>query len=345
MSPGVAPVPAVSWGDAYKLRWRRRRALWRALRARRQLRTVVDRTAAIRPAAILAVVVLRNEATRLPYFLQHYRNLGVDQFLVVDNTSDDGSREILADQQDVSLWVTAGGYHAARFGLDWLTWLQIRYAHGHWCLMVDVDELLVYPGDDRHGLRQLTGWLDARGRRGFGALMLDLYPKGPLDQQNYTAGQDPREVINWFDAGPYRAVRQAPLGNLWVQGGMRERVFFADRPERSPTLNKIPLMRWDRRYAYVNSCHAILPRDLNGLYDGPGGMQPAGALLHTKFLPEIVSKSAIEKQRKQHFHTPADFDAYYDQLMQAPDLWTPQSVQLTSTTQLQDLGLVRSPDW
>ena len=34
----------------------------------------------------------------------------------------------------------------------------------------------------------------ARPRIGFGALMLDLYPKGPLDAQIYDPETDPTEV-------------------------------------------------------------------------------------------------------------------------------------------------------
>ncbi|AZV80001.1 glycosyltransferase family 2 protein [Parasedimentitalea marina] len=343
-APGSSNL-SISWREAYQLRWRRRRALWKSYRSRHHLRIVKDLTGKINPDDILAVSVLRNEITRLPFFLDHYRHLGVSQFLVVDNNSNDGSAEYLAAQPDVSVWHTAHSYHASRFGLDWLTWLQIKYAHGHWCLMVDADELLIYTGDDAHNLRKLTAWLDGRGQVGFGALMLDLYPKGPLDQCSYRPGQDPRNVMPWFDPSPYRVTRQAPLGNLWVQGGARARMFFGDNLQRAPTLNKIPLVKWNRRYAYVNSTHSMLPPQLNFLYDGPGGQTPSGILLHTKFLPEIVSKSAIEKQRQQHFHAPGNFDHYYDSLSAAPDLWHQGSVRLDNTAQLEDLGLMCAPDW
>ncbi len=337
------PVP--SGLDAYRLRLKRRRLLWRSFRARHQLQAVADRTSQIHPDDLLVVAVLRNEMNRLPYFLKYYRDLGVSRFLVVDNASDDGSAEYLAAEYDVSLWRTSQSYRDSRFGLDWLTWLQIRYCHGHWTLVVDADELLVYPGQDRHDLRDLTSWLDAKGRLGFGALMLDLYPKGPLDGHGYAPGQDPLDVLQWFDPAPYRSVRQRPMGNLWVQGGVRERMFFADEPQKSPTLNKIPLIKWNRRFAYVNSTHSALPPRLNAIYSGPGGGEASGALIHTKFLPEIVSKSAIEKQRGQHFARPAEFDSYYDSLTGAPDFWTTRSVRYEGPEQLAALGLLRGPDW
>ena len=42
------------------------------------------------------------------------------------------------------------------------------------------------------------------------------------------------------------------MRNLAIQGGPRAR-FFAKDPRRAPTLNKVPLVRWQRGYVYVNS--------------------------------------------------------------------------------------------
>lgn len=338
-------MPELSLWGRYRLRLRRRRLLWRSLRSRRQLESVIDRTSDIGPDDILLLSVQRNERARLPYFLGYYRDLGVSHFLFVDNDSDDGSTQFLADQPDVSVWRTGHSYRASRFGLDWLTWLQIRYCHGHWVLTADADELLVYDDHDRRDLRDLTGMLDRRGQSTFGALMLEPYPKGALNHRPYAPDQNPMDLLQWFDPKHYRAVRQAPMGNLWVQGGVRERVFFPDQPEKSPTLNKIPLVKWNRRYAYVNSTHSALPRRLNAQYDGPGTTKPAGVLLHTKFLPEIVSRSAIERARGQHFSRPEEFDTYYDALTRAPDLWMPQSMRYEGAAQLVDLGLMPRLEW
>ena len=101
------------------MRLRRRRCHWRAARRGRELAAVSDRTAALRPSDIVLLATERNERVRLPFFLRYYRDLGVDHFLIVDNGSDDGSREYLAAQPDVSLWHTQAGYKAAHFGVDW----------------------------------------------------------------------------------------------------------------------------------------------------------------------------------------------------------------------------------
>lgn len=330
---------------AYGLRWRRLRLLARAYRKRRQIDVLVDRTDKIRPGSILAFVTVRNESVRLPYFLTHHRKLGVDHFLVVDNGSDDGTLDLLAAQEDVSVWVTGHGYKQSRFGLDWLTRLQRRHGHGHWCLTLDADEILVYPYCETRDLRALTAELDAQGHRAFGALMLDMYPKGPLSAQHYVPGQDPIDVLPWFDSGNYIVQVQPLMRNLWIQGGARARVFFGAEPRRAPTLNKVPLVRWDRGYAYVNSTHAILPRRLNAVFDETGGERISGVLLHTKFLPIIVEKSAEEQQRQQHFANSAVYDSYYRSLIESPDLWSPQSRRYTGWRQLEAMGLMSRGGW
>ncbi|PTQ69749.1 glycosyl transferase family 2 [Celeribacter persicus] len=329
----------------YKLRVLRRHLLWRAFRARHELRVVANRTASIGSDAILCVATVRNEAVRLPYFLDHYRRLGVSHFLFVDNDSTDATSELLADQPDVSLWSTSASYKEARFGLDWTTWLQMRYAHGKWCLTLDADELLIYPHHETQSLRDLTRFLDDINVRAMGALMLELYPKEGINQVEYAPGQNPLEILRYFDSGPYRSERQKPKNNLWVQGGVRERVFFARNRRRGPTLNKLPLVKWHWRYAYVNSTHAMLPQKLNLAYDGPGQVHLSGVLLHTKFLSIVVEKSAEEKQRRQHFSDPDLFSAYYDELIAGPTLWHESSVAYEGWRQLEMLGLMSRGDW
>lgn len=331
--------------SAYRLRWKRRELLWRALRAGRRLTPLADRTAAIRPGDVLLFATLRDEIDRLPEFLAHYRSLGVAHFLMVDNGSSDGSAEFLRDQPDLSLWRASGSYRAARFGMDWLGALLFRHGHGHWCLSVDADELLVYPGCETRDLPALTAHLDAQGIAGMGALMLDLYPGGPLDQPEAPAGAPLTRRLPWFDAGPYRCRVMQPRRNRWVQGGVRERVFFADCPDRAPTLNKLPLVRWQRGMVYVNSTHSMLPPQMNDLYDGPGDPRLSGVLLHGKFLPQIVAKSREELSRRQHFADPDAYAPYHRALTGAPALKGAASRRYEGPRQLLALGLMGAGDW
>ena len=184
--------------ELIKLRRMRRLRQFRAFRKRRELSVVADHTDRIMPPDILVFATLRNERVRLPYFLRYYRNLGIGHFLFVDNGSDDGSREYLAEQPDCSVWTTTASYKASHFGMDWLNWLLRLYGTGHWTLTVDPDEFFVYPFCDTRPIDALTDWLDTYAIRSFPAMLLDMYPKGPVDAVPYREGQNPFDLTCWF---------------------------------------------------------------------------------------------------------------------------------------------------
>lgn len=329
----------------YRLRLRRKLLLWRAFRKRRQLRPVTQRMQGLRPLPILLFATMRNERIRLPYFLNYYRKLGVDHFLIVDNGSDDGTRDYLADQPDVSLWETQAGYKQSRFGMDWIMHLLRRYGSGNWCLTVDVDEFLVYPFCETRPLRALTDWLDSAGTRTFSSMLLDMYPKGAMHEQPYREGQNPFEIAQYFDSGNYTISRSWPLLNLWIQGGPRSRLFFADNPFRAPALNKIPLVKWQRSFAYVSSTHMLLPRGLNLTYEDAGGEKISGCLLHAKFLDTFAAKAEEEMRRGQHYAESYEYRSYQEGLSRERDLWCNWSEKYVNWRQLEILGLMSKGSW
>ena len=110
-------------------------------------------------------------------------------------------------------------------------------------------------------------------------------------------------------------------------------------------MGKVPLVKWHWRYVYVNSSHAILPRELNMVYDEAGGEKTSGILLHTKFLNTVVDKSAEEKQRREHFNNSELYEDYYAALIENPDLWCEYSTRLTGWRQLEAMGLISRGNW
>ncbi|WP_435140108.1 glycosyltransferase family 2 protein [Pseudopelagicola sp. nBUS_19] len=331
--------------QSYRLRVRRRTRLVRAIRKRRELHSIADRTKRIKPNDLLLFSTQRNEQVRLPFFLQYYREKGVSHFLIVDNDSSDGSMEYLAEQPDVSVWHTRHSYKKSKYGVDWLNWLQLRYAHGHWCMVVDPDEFFIYPFCDTRPITALTDWLDASSIRSFSAMLLDMYPRGPITDHPYREGQNPFDIACWFDAGNYTMTKNPDYGNLWIQGGPRSRVFFPENPEMAPALNKIPLVKWNRQYAYASSTHMLLPRGLNQVYDEWGGEKASGLLLHAKFLDTFTAKAEEELERHQHYSASAEYQAYAKRLRDNPELWCKWSEKYINWRQLEILGLMSKGNW
>ncbi len=327
------------------MRLRRKRRLLRCLRRRRDLKAVQDNTNRIKENDILLMSVMRNEKIRLPYFLDYYRKLGINHFLCVDNNSDDGTHEYLSSQPDVSLWWTDVGYKNATFGLDWSNYLLRRYAHKHWVLTVDPDEFFIYPFCDTRPIRALTDWLDDTGVRSFGTMLIDMYPETGIMDAPYHEGQNPFEVAPWFDSGNFMITRNPTYGNLWIQGGARARVFFQDNPLKAPALNKIPLVKWHRRYAYVSSTHALLPRGLNQVYEEQGGEKTSGALLHAKLINTLGEKAKEELLRGQHYAASGEYKAYAKQLEDNPVFWNKWSEKYINWRQIEILGLMSKGNW
>ncbi len=326
----------------YRLRLLRKKWQIRTLLRRKDLRLVQHSAVSRTPNGIFLFSTLRNENERLPYFLEYYRKLGVEQFFIVDNGSTDGSHEYLKSQPDVSLWYTQASYKRARFGVLWINGLLNAFGHGHWCLVVDVDELLVYPHHKTRPLPALTQWLEAGKISTFSAMLLDMYAKTP---KPCPRGTDPLKVLNYFDSGNYTLRRNTRFTELWIQGGPRQRLFFANRPAKAPALNKIPLIKWRKHFVYISSTHVLLPRGLNQTYERGGGERICGALLHTKFLPDMASRAQEELIRGQHYNNSAEYRAYSENKNALAEIWTPQSTRFEDWQQLERLGLISLGGW
>ena len=309
------------------------------------MRALADRTDQIAADDILLFCTFRNEDVRLPYFFDYYRKLGINHFIMVDNDSSDGGTDYVKAQPDVSLWHTKGAYGDARYGIDWLTYLQGKFAPGHWALTVDVDEFFVYPFCDTRPIRALADWLDASNVRSFGAMLLDMYPKGPISQTDYGKGDDPFSIACWFDPGNYTIAMNKLLRNLWIQGGPRARYFFANKPKQAPALNKVPFVKWRKPYAYVSSTHMILPRGLNLVYDQQGGEKTSGILLHAKFLNTFGPRAIEEAARGEHYKAGREYSSYVERHGADPDFWCEWSEQYINWRQLEILGLMSKGNW
>lgn len=322
---------------------------------------------------IRAFAACRNERLRLPAFLKHYRELGVSRFLIVDNESTDGTTEYLAAQPDVHLFRTASRYSEAGMGIDWVNTLLARFGVDVWCVTVDIDELLLYPGSERAPLADFTKYLDANGADACACMLLDMYPGGRLKDSAYAAGDDIVGAAPCFDPGPYQRVSVERCPGILIRGGMRERIFYPEfrargvgaklfdamlyrgalrtplirdiewvRALRRPTppcLTKVPLVRWDATSKYLQSTHWISPKSV---------APETGVLLHMKFLHDFHARALQEVARSEHYDGASEYRRYARRLDENPQLTLAfdGSTRFKGTAQLVELGLMHdSSEW
>ncbi len=308
----------------------------------RELKPIINRTADIRRSDILLVMCLRNELPRLAFFCDYYRKLGVNHFLIVDNDSADGLHDWVRGQPDISLWHTKASYKASKFGMEWCNFLLNKYGVGHLCVTVDPDEFLVYPNMETRDLRDLGEYMRMEKRDSFHAIMLDAYSNKPLSQTVYHAGDDPFEVCPYFDGDGYVQI-STPIMPTFTRGGPRMRVHNRSTPEKSPALNKIPLVWWEWNFRYISSMHDLKPMRLMRVQDA---FNPAitGALFHFKFFASLSDKAQEEMVRKQHFAGSAEYQQYAaarDPVFYEEGI----SIRYQSVEQLIRLGLVCRGSW
>jgi hypothetical protein len=268
----------------------------------------------VSPEAVRLFATVRDERIRLPWFLSYYRAMGVERFFVVDNGSADGTTELLAEQDDVDLFHTHESYAASRCGITWLNGLLDRYALDHWSLVVDADELFVYPSCETLPLEGLLAYLDGKGYDAMTATLVDMYSDRPIEKAGYRPGTSFLEACPFFDAEGYDFDRQNDLHPLLPRfGGARRRLFWNagkyDFPP--PFLPKVPLVKWRQGFSFESGTHVLSGGRLS---------RESGALLHFKLLDDFGRRASTEAVRKEHFCEAREYAAYSEAMVRDQQL-------------------------
>ena len=286
----------------------------RARRSFANLKSVQNNTGRIKPGDRILMTMGRDENARLPYFLDYYRKLGIDHFLIVDNLSDTPMASVLAGQADISLWTTAEAYSETRFGVDWMNALLGEYAVGHWSLTVDLDEFFVYPFMESRSYGELLSFLDDLEKPSMFTMLVDMYPEGPISSALVPVGESPLKHAPFFDRTGYYQIKGGHE-DTYVRGGPRLRAFNSTHFDSAPALNKTPLIKWDARFAYYLSTHVAYPAFLNHAHRK--FHEPTGALLHFKFVSSFREKIDQAIHLQNHYNGSQEYQKYLDHLKQS----------------------------
>jgi hypothetical protein len=247
-----------------------------------------------RDARATAFAVVKDEMFYLPSFLDHHRKLGVDQFVILDDRSTDGSRELLVAQPDCVVLESPfafgepvevpgpGGPRRERAGILFKSLIPQRFLAKRYALYLDGDEYLILPP----GVPSVGALFDLLARhdvRSVAANLIDFFPAtvAEMDEpRDLPTSEAMLGAYPYFDAVPLLGAR---TGQPWpakldkgttarlfrrhrirmVRGGLRRapRWFTSALPLRYPQSNvlKTPVVRWDAGTEYLNSHRANVP--------------------------------------------------------------------------------------
>jgi hypothetical protein len=200
----------------------------------------------------VAICLVKDGAYFLPAFLAHHFRIGVRHVVLVDNGSTDGTLDIAAAHDRVT--VLRSRLPAADYENQLRARAAATAAKGGWRLFIDVDELFDWPFSDRVPLRDLLRRANARGATAVAAQMLDLFPEGDLMQAR---GLDFAAAIDAFRCYDLSSVERRPYHDPGIKfagrlknnvvsnpgidvlfGGVRKAAFG-----EHPCLTKHPLVR------------------------------------------------------------------------------------------------------
>jgi hypothetical protein len=132
--------------------------------------------------------LVHNEKHFLPPFLTHYRKLGVQRFVFIDDRSTDGTAAYLSAQPDVTLLKSHRKYGdkieakdaqalslpISRMEVMWRMLLVEKFGLNQWSLHLDADEFLDLP--EGLSIQDFTAKLDDTVDEFVWGAMIDMYP-------------------------------------------------------------------------------------------------------------------------------------------------------------------------
>jgi hypothetical protein len=326
----------------------------------------------VRDDALTIYSVMRNERYLLPAFLAHYRALGAEQFLILSDRSDDGTTELLMEQDDCVVlgspfaygtWVDMPPGEAVRrrrAGVLMKALIPRRFLHGSVGVYVDADEFLVLPSPMSE-LREVVRALADQGADAVHASMIEMYPARFRDLDH--AGPPPGtfeellEVAPFFDGHPL--VRVDPVDRaLTVVGASASTRLFQHYAigRRRRMLEPLPLTI-RRRFTvseYTSAVHKTPVVHFRDGVDLTDSHRAAGAaysplllgLLHFKFTPDSLRKVPriiTEKSHSRQSRKYVGYERLFEEMRRSGGSFLgPDSTRFEGVRTLEVLGLVHT---
>lgn len=232
----------------------------------------------------ILICVIKDDAEKIVKFLNHYRRLGIELFLFLDNESKDGTKEILCGQKDTIVFSSTQQYSSER-RIAWINRLIAYKGINNWYLVADSDEFVTYIGSEEHTFQDIIKICEARGYERVEGFMIDMYSKDTIFSRQ-TADLIEKQY-NYFDYNTYKYRKQ--FDGKIIRGGPRYRIF-----KRNMRLSKFPLFYFGED-SLVASSHYMFPFEKN--WDVPCNL----AILHYKFIDQKDYQKLVNAVKNKNY--------------------------------------------
>lgn len=238
---------------------------------------------------VILVCFYNNFANFAKKWMEHYINIGIRNFVLVNNNSTDASLSILKKYDtkvNISFWNIKENYNCYKM-CGWKQRILEFYGVGHKFLMVDSDELFIYKDYDKI---TFENYLSENKLSYIKTLMLDVYT-------NKTIFDGKLDDFKFVDNGTYKVTTKVSYIQRFY-GGPRFRIFGI-----TPSLQKVPYILYSGKEIYAND-HYYYPWNINKK------AKFCSYLLHYKFLPGDNNKYDIYVKDERHWNNSHEYKVY-----------------------------------
>lgn len=220
-------------------------------------------------------------------WMNHYINIGVNNFVMINNKSTDASESIVSSYKDIvniDMWEINEKYDCFKM-CGWRQKLIEFYGRQKTYLFVDSDELFVFKNYEK---QSINNFLSKAKCSCIKSLMLDVYSKNGIEDDNL-------ENYKYTDLDTYRTTNNC-YGER-VYGGVRTRIFNI-----KPSLQKNSILYYTGKEILIND-HFYYPWKLNK-------SKIQTFLLHYKFLKGDLEKYQRFALDERHWNHSREYKEY-----------------------------------
>lgn len=242
----------------------------------------------------IILCVVKNDIIKIKKFIQHYKQLGFENFCFIDNDSNDGTFEFLISQ-DCCVYQVKEKYTTNR-RISWIMNVKNVLPINEWIFLLDSDEFLVYSGCEKHKIREAITFFENSGIKLVSAVMIDMFSIVESNDLN-----DFEKTYIYFD-NAFDNKKSYYFNSIY--GGVRKRIFDSST-ERKYLIKKHPVLKNSLDNLFCHS-HYSFPYKENfkaKVYFG---------LLHYKFYENDIEKFKKIVEDKSYANGSAEYKNYVE---------------------------------